>query len=50
VNDRQREALLDRIYRESGTVGGSIPDPVQLREETVPLGEFCFEVARRETS
>lgn len=48
MNERQREELLDRIHRTSGTVGRSIPETVSLEDESVPLRKFYFEVSDRE--
>ena len=48
MNERERRELLDRLYRTSGTVGNSIPETVDVGDETVPLREFYFEVAGRD--
>lgn len=48
MNERQREELLERVYRSSGTVGRSIPETVTLEDESVPLRRVYFEVAGRD--
>lgn len=48
MNERQRDELVDRIYRSSGTLGRSIPETVEFDGESVPLREFYVEVSGRE--
>lgn len=48
MNERQREELMERIYRTSGTLGRSIPETVRLEDESIPVREFYFEVASRD--
>ena len=48
MNERQREELLGRIYRTSGTVGRSIPETIRLGGESVPVRKFYFEVSDRD--
>ena len=48
MNERQRDELMNRIYQSSGTVGRSIPETVELGDESVPLRKFYFEVSGRE--
>lgn len=49
MNDRQREELLERIYKTGATVGGSIPETVTVADESIPLREFFFEVSGRKS-
>ncbi|MEF8773984.1 MAG: DUF5788 family protein [Halobacteriales archaeon] len=49
MNEIERDRLLERIQRESATVGASIPDRITVQGEAVDLQEFVFEVKRRET-
>lgn len=45
MDDRERDELLERIYRTGSAVGGSMPETIDLEEETVPIREFFFEVS-----
>ena len=45
----ERKQLLERIERESATVGASIPDEITIQGEEINLQEFVFEIRRRET-
>jgi hypothetical protein len=49
VREFERKQLLERIGRESATVGASIPDRITVQGEEVELREFVFEIRRRET-
>jgi hypothetical protein len=49
VREFERKQLLERIGRESATVGTSIPDRITVQGEDVDLQEFVFEIRRRET-
>lgn len=49
MRDYEREILLERIGKESATVGASIPDEIEVQGETVDLQEFVFEIKRRDT-
>ncbi|SDM81102.1 hypothetical protein SAMN04487949_2667 [Halogranum gelatinilyticum] len=44
LNERERERLLDRLSRGSTSVGGSVPDTVDVQGTEVPLREFVFEI------
>jgi len=48
MTERERDELLGRVHRTSGTLGGSIPDAVQVDGESVPVSEFYFEVSDRD--
>ena len=45
----EREILLERISKESATVGASIPDRIEIQGEESDLQEFVFEIKRRDT-
>ncbi|WP_255197089.1 DUF5788 family protein [Halorarius litoreus] len=45
----EREILLERISKESATVGASIPDRIAIQGEEIDLQEFVFEIKRRDT-
>jgi hypothetical protein len=49
VQEYQRKQLLERIDRESSTVGVDIPERIDVQGEEVELQEFVFEIKRRET-
>ncbi|WP_336327988.1 DUF5788 family protein [Halovenus sp. HT40] len=49
VRKFERKQLLERIERESATVGASIPDEITIQGEEINLQEFVFEIRRRET-
>jgi hypothetical protein len=49
VQEYQRKQLLERIDRESSTLGVEIPDRIEVQGEAVELQEFVFEVKRRES-
>ncbi|WP_435098023.1 DUF5788 family protein [Halarchaeum sp. P4] len=46
MKEYERKQLLERVGRESATVGATIPDEVALDGETFPLREFVFEMKR----
>jgi len=46
MEEYERKRLLERIGRESATVGASIPETLDLNGESFPLREFVFEVQR----
>jgi len=48
MNEKQRKELLDRIRQSSTTIGGSIPETVELEDESVPLREFYFKISSQE--
>jgi hypothetical protein len=49
VQEYQRKQLLERVDRESATVGVEIPERIDVQGEEVELQEFVFEIKRRET-
>jgi hypothetical protein len=49
MKEYEREILLERIGRESATVGAEIPDRIEVQGEEVDLQSFVFEIKRRDT-
>jgi hypothetical protein len=49
MQEYERKQLLERVDRESATVGASIPDEIDLQGERFELGAFVFEVKRRDS-
>jgi hypothetical protein len=49
MKEYEREILLERIGRESATVGADIPDRIDVQGEEIDLRTFVFEIKRRET-
>jgi len=49
VKDFERKQLLERIGRESATLGADIPDEIEVQGETIELQSFVFEIKRRDT-
>jgi hypothetical protein len=49
VQEYQRKQLLERITRESSTLGVDIPERIEVQDEEVELQQFVFEIKRRET-
>jgi predicted Zn-dependent peptidase len=49
VQEFERKGLLERIERESATVGATIPEEITVQGETVELQAFVFEMRKRET-
>jgi hypothetical protein len=49
VKEFERKQLLERVNRESATVGVDIPDVVDVQGEEVELRDFVFEIKRRDT-
>ncbi|QLG60554.1 DUF5788 family protein [Halorarum salinum] len=45
----ERKQLLERINRESATIGVDIPDRIDVQGEPIDLREFVFEIKRRDT-
>ncbi|GGM70804.1 hypothetical protein J2752_002190 [Halarchaeum rubridurum] len=45
MKEYERKGLLERIGRESATVGATIPDEIALDGEPFPLREFVFETS-----
>jgi hypothetical protein len=46
VQEYERKQLLERIGRESATLGVDIPDCIDVQGEEVELQEFVFEIKR----
>jgi hypothetical protein len=49
VQEYERKQLLERIERESATVGVDIPEQITVQGEELDLQAFVFEIKRRET-
>ncbi len=50
MKEFQRKQLLERVERESATVGVDIPDSITVQEEEeLDLQSFVFEIRRRDT-
>jgi len=49
VREYQRKQLLERVNKESATIGADIPDRIEVQGEAIDLREFVFEIKRRET-
>nr|WP_174789862.1 MULTISPECIES: DUF5788 family protein [unclassified Haloarcula] len=49
VKEFERKQLLERIERDSATVGANIPDEITVQGEEIELQSFVFEIKRRET-
>lgn len=49
MQEYQRKQLLERIDRESATLGVDIPEQLAIQGETIDLAEFVFEIKRRDT-
>ncbi len=49
MQEYERKQLLERIDRESSTLGVEIPDRIEIQGEEIRLREFVFEIKRRET-
>jgi hypothetical protein len=49
VQEYERKQLLERIDRESATLGVDIPERIDVQGEAVELREFVFEIKRRES-
>jgi len=49
VQEYERKQLLERIDRESSTLGVEIPERIEIQGEEIRLREFVFEIKRRET-
>jgi hypothetical protein len=48
MREFERKQLLERVDRESATVGASIPDEIEVQGERLELQSFVFEVKRHE--
>ncbi|MXR50565.1 hypothetical protein GRX03_02940 [Halovenus sp. WSH3] len=49
MREFERKQLLERIERESATVGASIPEEITVQGNEIDLQEFVFEIRRRDT-
>ena len=49
MKEYERKQLLERVGREGATVGADIPDEIEVQGETLELGQFVFEIKRRDT-
>ena len=49
MKDFERKQLLERIERESATIGVEIPDEIEVQGEEIDLHSFVFEIKRRDT-
>ena len=49
MQEYERKQLLERIDRESSTLGVEIPERIEIQGEEIELREFVFEIKRRET-
>ncbi|MFB6309484.1 MAG: DUF5788 family protein [Haloarculaceae archaeon] len=49
MREFERKQLLERIERESATVGAEIPDSIDVQGEEIDLQSFVFEIKRRDT-
>ncbi|GAA0233601.1 DUF5788 family protein [Halobaculum roseum] len=49
MQEYQRKQLLERVNKESATIGADIPDRIEVQGEEIDLRTFVFEIKRRET-
>lgn len=49
MREFERKQLLERVERETATVGASIPEAVDVQGERLELADFVFEVKRHDT-
>jgi hypothetical protein len=49
MREFERKQLLERVDRESATVGASIPDEIDVQGERLALQSFVFEVKRHDS-
>ena len=49
MEEFERKQLLERVERESATVGQDIPDEIEVQGDELDLQSFVFEIKRRET-
>ncbi|WP_313692764.1 DUF5788 family protein [Halorarum halobium] len=45
----EQKQLLERVNRETATIGADIPDEIEIQGEQINLREFVFEIKRRDT-
>jgi hypothetical protein len=48
VKEFERKQLLERLDRDSATLGASIPDTIERDGQEFPLREFVFEIKRQD--
>lgn len=48
MREFERKQLIERVDRESATVGASIPEEVDVQGEHLELADFVFEVKRHD--
>lgn len=49
MNQRQRERLLGRVERPSGTIGKEVPEELTVQGTTIDLKAFVFDCERLDT-
>lgn len=49
MQEYQRKQLLERVNKESATIGADIPARIEVQGEEIDLQEFVFEIKRRDT-
>lgn len=49
MKEYERKQLLERVNRESATIGADIPEEITVQNEQINLREFVFEIKRRDT-
>lgn len=49
MNEQERDRLLDRVHRPSGTLGREIPDEITIQGSSIDVKAFVFECNRLET-
>ena len=49
MKEYRRKQLLERVNRESATVGADIPESIDVQGDEMDLRTFVFEIKRRET-
>jgi hypothetical protein len=49
VKEFERKQLLERVNRESATVGADIPESIEIQGEAIDLRSFVFEIKRRDS-
>ena len=49
MKEHERKQLLERVNRDSATVGARIPDTVTISDEEMDLREFLFEIKRQDS-
>jgi len=49
VKEFERKQLLERVNRESSTLGVDIPESIEIQGEAIDLRSFVFEIKRRDS-